>query len=146
MHFHRSATVPYTAQQMYDLVNDIESYPEFLPWCSDAKIVEQTENYITATLEVSAGGLSQSFTTRNYINAPETIEMHHIKGPFRHLKGIWTFQPLDGEQGSHIDLELTFEVASGLKARLFSMVFNKAADKMVKSFTQRAHELYGQKG
>lgn len=146
MHFQRSETVPYTPQQMFDLVNDIEAYPDFLPWCSDAKIVERGDDFVTATLEVAAAGLTQSFTTRNHIESPHTIEMQHIKGPFRHLKGVWTFQSLEDGQGCHIDLNLTFEVKPGLKARLFSMVFNKAAEKLVSSFTQRAHELYGKQG
>lgn len=146
MHFKRSATVPYTPQQMYDLVNDIESYPQFLPWCSDAQIIEQNDDYITATLEVSAAGLTQSFTTRNHIDPPHGIEMQHTKGPFKHLKGVWHFQPSQDGDGCYIELNLTFEVKPGLKARLFSMVFNKAAEKLVSSFTQRAHQLYGEQG
>lgn len=145
MHLKRSAQVPYTPKQMYDLVNDIQSYPNFLPWCSNTEIVEQNDESMIATIEISAKGLKQSFTTRNYLKPHESIEMHHLDGPFGQLKGVWTFQPSsDDQNGCDIYLDLAFEVSGGLKAKLFGMVFNKAADKLVSSFTQRAHEIYGQ--
>lgn len=145
MHLKRSAQVPYTPKQMYDLVNDIQSYPDFLPWCSNTEIVEQHDDSMIATIEISAKGLKQSFTTRNYLKPNESIEMHHLDGPFRQLKGVWSFQPSENDSnGCDIYLDLAFEVSGGLKAKLFGMVFNKAADKLVSSFTQRAHEIYGQ--
>ena len=141
--FERSALVPFSAAQMYELVNDIETYPIFLPWCVKAVVLETYHHEMLASIEVSAAGMHKSFTTRNQLTVNEKIEMRHVDGPFKSLLGIWTFQAL-GAAGCKVDLEMEFEVASGLKSALFGMFFNKATEKLVDAFIERAHQMYGE--
>src|SRR3990167_6871998 len=103
--FERSALVPYSAAAMYELVNEVEAYPLFLPWCSGAKIIERSQVEMIATIEVAAAGIHKAFTTKNKLTQNERIEMRHIDGPFKSLLGIWQFKAL-GEEGCKIDLEL----------------------------------------
>src|SRR4051794_2785778 len=84
-----SALLPYSTTQVFDLVNDIESYPEFLPWCSEAKIVQDEERQIVAELTIRKGGVGERFTTRNLIDRPKSIELELVQGPFRSLSGLW---------------------------------------------------------
>jgi len=140
---HRTALVPYPADKMYDLVNDVSSYSEFLPWCSDASVLEKAENEILASITVAGGGLSKTFTTRNELIPSKSIIMRHVDGPFKSLTGIWTFTPLS-DQGCRIELEMEFEVAGGILAKVFDKFFNKASDKLVDAFTERAAVVYGE--
>lgn len=144
IHFNRTAEVEYSSEQMYKLVNDVDTYPEFLPWCSHAKVLEQSEEMMLATMEVSAAGIHKSFTTRNILNFPYRIEMQHVDGPFKSLTGIWQFHPLDNG-GCRVELDMQFEVEAGLKAALFAMFFQAATDKLVQAFIDRSHSLYGNK-
>lgn len=136
----REATVPYSPKQMYDLVNNVAEYQQFLPWCSKSDILEQSETEMTATIEVAVAGFHKSFTTRNYLVPGQRIEMQHLSGPFKQLTGIWTFKPAD--QGSIIKLDMEFEVANNLKFALFGMLFNKAADRLVEAFIDQAKSVY----
>jgi len=139
----RSALVPFSAEKMYNLVNDVDKYPEFLPWCSDAKILEQSDNSMKASVTISGGGISKTFTTKNTLTPSTQIVMEHLEGPFKSLKGTWDFKPLS-EEGCRIELVMTFELETGVKAMLFGVVFNKIADKLVDAFTQRARDLFDQ--
>lgn len=143
--FERSALVPYSAAQMYALVNDVDAYPQFLPWCSSANVVEQTEQEMIATIEVAVAGMHKAFTTRNALVLNERIEMRHLTGPFKSLLGIWRFQTL-GDAGCKVELELEFEVLGGIKSAVFGMLFNVATEKMVNAFCERAHQLFGEQG
>lgn len=140
----RTALVPFSAEKMYLLVNDIKSYQEFLPWCSASEILEQSEQEMLASVTISGGGLSKAFVTRNTLVPFESITMVHVDGPFKSLTGVWSFNALS-EEGCRIELKMDFELTQGLKSMVFGVMFNKIADKLVESFTQRAREVYGKK-
>lgn len=105
-HIQRSALLPYPAQALYDLVNDVASYPEFLPWCSASTVMEASETHMRAKLEVAKGGMSQHFVTRNVLVPGQSIEMNLEEGPFTQLHGVWVFKPL-GEKACKISLDLS---------------------------------------
>jgi ribosome-associated toxin RatA of RatAB toxin-antitoxin module len=138
----RSALLPYPAQALYDLVNDVASYPQFLPWCTATEVLESTPAQMRATIKVGKAGLSQQFTTRNSLRPGEAIEMQLEQGPFRSLHGVWTFQPL-GESACKITLDLAFEYSGALVKATLGPLFNQAATTMVDAFCQRARQLYG---
>jgi ribosome-associated toxin RatA of RatAB toxin-antitoxin module len=138
----KSALVRYSARQMFDLVNDIEAYPKFLPWCAGSRIIKREEGYVEAELIISKGGFKKSFSTRNKIDMGGRITVSLLDGPFSHLEGMWNFMPLR-EDASKISLDLEF-VMSGVLANLaFGAVFNQICNTMVASFTSRAKEVYG---
>ncbi|WP_223668541.1 type II toxin-antitoxin system RatA family toxin [Kangiella shandongensis] len=137
----REALLPYSAQQMFELVDDIEKYPEFLPNCAGAKELERSANTVTASLAVSKGGFEKEFTTRN-INAPyKTIEMELVEGPFKHLSGCWTFSKLD-EQACKVELIVSFEFTNRLASIAFSNIFSHLAESFVDAFSARAKAVY----
>ncbi len=133
----------YSAQEMYDLVSDIESYPEFLPGCVGGNIIKQDGEWAEATLELAKGGLRHSFSTRNRMVSGQMIEMHLLEGPFRQLFGVWTFQALS-EKGCKVSLELDFEMSNTLAQMTVGAVFEKMINKMVEAFADRAKQVYGQ--
>lgn len=137
----RSALVPYTAQNMFVLVADIERYPDFLPWCSGAQVHARSSDEVTASLEVSKGPLRKSFTTLNRMRAPTAIELSLVDGPFKRLRGEWRFSSL-GDAGCKVELELEFEFANRIMGRALGPLFNEIAATMVDSFCDRARELY----
>lgn len=139
---HRSALLPYPARALYDLVNDVARYPDFLPWCSSTEVLEVSETQMRARLEVAKGGLSQRFLTRNALRPGESIEMHLEEGPFTHLHGIWTFKTL-GEKACKISLDLTFDYAGSLVKATLGPLFNQAANTLVDAFCERAKQIYG---
>lgn len=138
----RSAYVPFTAKQMFDLVNDVKAYPLFLPGCNSASVISQTEEQIVASLEVSKGPVKQSFTTRNVLTHAERIEMNLVKGPFKQLHGVWHFNELS-EGNCKISLTIDFEL-SGMLKFAFGGVFSQVAGSMVDSFSKRAKVVYGE--
>ncbi len=137
----RSAIVEHSAQKMFALVDDIESYPRFLPWCTAARVEERTSAGARATLTVGMKGLRQSFTTQNENRPVEAIDLRLVKGPFRRFAAGWRFRPLSGEACS-IEFSLEYEMAGAL-SRILEPVFDHIADTMVEAFTRRAAELYG---
>ncbi|QPG06826.1 type II toxin-antitoxin system RatA family toxin [Salinimonas marina] len=137
----RSALVNHSAQAMYNLVNDVESYPEFLPGCKDSKIVEQGPDSMQASLLVAKAGVKQWFTTQNILHPARHIDMQLIDGPFKQLSGGWTFSPLSDE-ACKIELNLQFEFTSKLTEMAFGKIFNALAASMVKAFTERAKQVY----
>lgn len=141
-HIQRSALLPYPAQALYDLVNDVASYPEFLPWCSSAEIIENTEELMRASLGVAKGGLSQHFVTRNTLVPGQSIEMNLEEGPFTKLHGLWVFKPL-GDKACKISLDMTFDYAGAIVKATLGPLFNQAANTLVDAFCQRAKQLYG---
>lgn len=136
----RTANVPYSALQMYDLVNAIAQYPEFLPWCPRSEVHHQSSEHIEATVYFAKGPLQHSFTTRNTLHHGKRIEMHLIKGPFKTLVGDWTFESLP--QGCKITFNLSFEWQNALVSMLAGPVFEHLASTLVDAFTQRAHSIY----
>ncbi len=138
----RSAAVMYLPRQMFELVNAIEDYPRFLPWCSASTVLHRDEKEVEATLEVVWSGIHKSFGTRNYLHPYERIEITLVHGPFRHLEGRWIFMP-QGEHGCKVKLELEFDLAGGFIDRLFQPIFNHIANSLVDLFCKRAVEVYG---
>ena len=137
----REALVPYSAEAMYQLVNDIERYPEFLPWCREARLLESTDSALTARLTLVKGGLRRSFTTRNRMEAGRLIDIQLVDGPFRHLEGEWRFEPLR-DNASKVKLDMRFEVA-GLLDAVLGPVFHQIANSLVDAFVRRAREIHG---
>lgn len=133
----RSAIVPRPAQALYALVERIEDYPGFLPWCTGAIVHERSVGRTVATIDVGMAGVKQSFTTENLNQAGESIDVRLVRGPFRHFMARWTFTPL-GEAASRIEFVMEYEFSGVLIARLLEPVFRKIADTMVDAFTRRA--------
>lgn len=138
----RNALVSYTSRQMFELVNAIEDYPRFLPWCRSSQILRSTDQEIEASLEIAWSGMHKTFTTRNHLHPYERIEMGLVSGPFKHLEGRWSFIPL-GEHGCKVHLDLEFEFAGHIFDKLFQPVFNHIANSLVDAFVKRALEVYG---
>ena len=142
---HREALVPYTPAQMYDLVNDIAAYPQFLPWCSAARVDDANDETMRATVCISKGGLNKSFTTQNRIHRNKMIEMRLVEGPFKHLEGFWRFEPIQ-DAGCKIAFDIDFEFSNALAKLALGAVFNQIANTLVDSFCQRAGVVYGRRG
>ncbi|MFT7053359.1 MAG: ribosome-associated toxin RatA of RatAB toxin-antitoxin module [Psychromonas sp.] len=138
----RSALLMYSAEEMYQLVNDVNAYPEFLPGCVDANILTNNNNVMRASVKVSKAGISQTFTTENILVNGQSILMNLVDGPFKHLRGGWTFSELD-EQACKINLDLEFEFNSSLVELAFGRIFHELVGSMVKSFSSRAKVVYG---
>lgn len=139
----RSALVPYTARQMFELVNSIEEYPRFLPWCHASHIVHQSENEIEASLDIVWKGMRKIFTTRNLLHPYEGIDISLVTGPFRHFEGKWSFIALN-EQACKVCVVLEFEFTGSVIDKLFQPVFHHIANSLVDAFCKRAIEVYGQ--
>ncbi|GGD63927.1 type II toxin-antitoxin system RatA family toxin [Lacimicrobium alkaliphilum] len=138
----RSALVSYSAESMFDLVNDVDAYPQFLPGCAETQVHNADEDRMKASILISKGGLRQWFTTQNQLKRGEYIQMELIEGPFSHLSGGWRFTPLSAD-ACKIELDLKFEFASRLAQAAFGKIFSSIASNMVSAFTQRAREVYG---
>ena len=137
----KSKIVPYKQKEIYDLVNDIKSYPQFVPFCSDSQINRYAVNEIRATLSFSKGHLSTSFTTLNRLQPHKMVEIRLINGPFRNLEGFWQFEVLE-ERCCRVSLDLKFEFSSQLLALTFGPLFNQIATMLVDIFCKRASTIY----
>lgn len=138
----RSALVPFPAAAMFDLVNDVAAYPDFLPWCSGSEVKEQSADHMIARVDVAKGGIHHSFTTRNTLDRPGSVKLELIDGPFRKLRGEWTFHSL-GDQASKVELHLEFDFSSKLVSMVFGPVFNQIGESMLDAFVRRAEVLHG---
>lgn len=138
----KSALVKFSAQQMFDLVDDIESYPKFLPWCSGSRVLKRENDIVEGEIQISKAGFHKAFTTRNRLDRGGRIQISLLDGPFKSLEGFWSFMPLR-EDASKIALDLEFEIASTFASLAFGPVFNQICNTMVTSFTQRAKVIYG---
>lgn len=139
---HRSALVMHSVKDMYDLINDVLAYPQFLPDCNDSKIISQSENSMTAALKVSKGGVSKWFTTENTLEANKHVTLNLVDGPFKQLSGRWDLTELSDE-ACKITLNLEYEFSSKLLEMAFGKIFNNIANNMVQAFTERAKKVYG---
>lgn len=137
----RSALVLHTAEEMFDLINDVERYPEFLPWCAKTEVVSRTDEELVATLFLSKGGLNYSFTTRNQLNRPTRMTLELVEGPFSSLSGVWDFKVLSDE-ASKVSLNLQFDFSGKIAAFAMSKVFNQVATTLVDAFVTRADQVY----
>ncbi|WP_330926014.1 type II toxin-antitoxin system RatA family toxin [Candidatus Sororendozoicomonas aggregata] len=138
----RSALVMFPAQAMYDLVNDVESYPQFLPWCESARILREDGAQVDAALMVAKGGIRQEFSTTNQLNYGKSIHMELLDGPFSYLSGTWHFKPL-GPEGCKVSLEMDFEVSNSLLKATLGPMFGQVMNTMVDAFSGRAEKVYG---
>jgi ribosome-associated toxin RatA of RatAB toxin-antitoxin module len=136
----RSAIVERSAAELYALVQDIEAYPEFLPWCLAAQVREHSPHRTVATLTVGLRGLKQSFTTENIDREAESIDMKLLEGPFRRFSAHWRFKAL-GRHAARIEFSLSYEFANRLLARALEPLFDQIANTMVDAFTRRAAAL-----
>jgi len=141
----RQALVMYSPAEMYDLVNDIAAYPDFLPWCRSSQIISATEEAIEASVEIAKGSLNKSFATRNLLQKNKMIEMKLLEGPFKHLEGFWRFNPLKSPDACKVTLDLEFEFESKLVGLAAGPVFSKIANTLVDSFAKRAVAVYGER-
>ncbi len=137
----KSALVRHSAVQMYDLVADFESYPQFLPWCRSTRLISRSEDRLCGELEVARLGISQRFSTCNRLLPGERMDIELNEGPFRKLRGGWVFTPLR-EDACKVELELDFEFSGKLINTAFGAVFNQIADTLVDAFCKRADEVY----
>ncbi len=137
----RSALVPYSAQKMFDLVNDVDHYQDFLPWCGGSKMIEEDETTSLASVTISFKGVHKTFTTANELVRPEQIKLKLVDGPFSSLEGTWTFKPLD-ENACKLGLDLDFDFSNRLVGAVIGPVFKLIADSMIDSFVKRAEALY----
>ena len=136
----RSALVNYPAQVLYDLVADIDSYPQFLPWCNAVEVESPEPAVYLATLHVAFRGIRQSFSTRNRNEPGRQIDMNLVSGPFRHLKGTWRFDAL-APDASKVSLHLEYELSNTLLDRALGPVFDHIANTFVDAFVRRADAL-----
>jgi ribosome-associated toxin RatA of RatAB toxin-antitoxin module len=134
--------VPYSASAMYNLVNDIEKYPEFLPWCKSATIITKSAEEVTAELSLSYAAFSQSFTTRNTLVVDSKIIMQLVRGPLKHLQGEWQFIDIN-QHGSKVLFNLSFEVENSFLGLAIGKVFSGIASELVDHFYKRAKHVYG---
>jgi|SRR5688572_7426671 ribosome-associated toxin RatA of RatAB toxin-antitoxin module len=137
----RSAIVGHSAAKMYALVEDIDAYPSFLPWCARAEVHERAPGTTKATLTVALAGLRHSFTTLNENRPPEAIDLRLVEGPFRRFAGQWRFVTLSPE-ACRIEFSLQYEFSSRTLGRLLAPLFDGMADSMVDAFVRRAAEVY----
>ena len=146
----KSALVPYSVEQMYNLVADIESYPSFLSWCSATEIIEssgsvdldsETEQRVIAKVDINFRGVKQSFTTSNFNQPPQSISMNlHESNAFKQMQGQWRFTDLG--EGCKVEFELEFSIRSNLLAGVIGKVFGYIANTQIDGFVKRAQELY----
>ncbi|MCJ8304554.1 SRPBCC family protein [Shewanella sp.] len=137
----RSVLVRFSAMQMYEIVNDVESYKEFLPGCVGGKVLEFDGETMLASVDVSKAGISKTFTTRNQVIPGKSIQLSLENGPFKHLLGEWRFTELT-EDACKIDFELSFEFSNSLVELAFGKVFKDLMSSMVTAFTGRAKVIY----
>jgi coenzyme Q-binding protein COQ10 len=133
--------LPYTPGQMFDLVADIERYPEFLPWCRSARVLERKDNELLGELVISFSHLSESYVSRVVLDRPQAISVSMVRGPFEYLTNRWRFTAVEG--GTQIDFFLDFKFRSRLLEKLIGGLFAKATNRMVQAFKERAEQLYG---
>jgi len=138
----KSILIERTAAQMFELVDRVEDYPKFLPWCGGTELIERTETKTAARLHISYHGLKAHFATENAKEAPRRMTVCLREGPFRHMDGLWRFTPL-GESACKVEFRLQYEFSNRLLEKVLGPVFHHIANTFVDSFVQRAHHLYG---
>ncbi|MBI2319753.1 MAG: type II toxin-antitoxin system RatA family toxin [Betaproteobacteria bacterium] len=140
----RSALLEHKAADMYALVDNVESYPRFLPWCSGAQVGARNGTRSLATIHISFGGIRQHFSTDNTSEPVTSITMKLVSGPFRRLQGYWRFKPL-GEQACKVEFHLEYEIASRILERAVGPVFQHIANTLMDAFARRADDVYGKR-
>lgn len=139
-----SVCVNYTPKEMYDLVNDVQSYPSYLPLCSNVKLHSKTPDALKATITLSKGKIKFSFTTENSMEESKQIRMNLVEGPFKHLRGHWRFEP-SATGGCEATFRLDFEFANALLGMAFGGFFKEATESFVEAFCKQAAKKYGER-
>ena len=134
--------LPYRPEQLFDLVADIERYPEFLPWCVACRVNKRDGPVIWGDLMVGFKVFRETFTSKVTLDRPDRIHVEYVDGPFRYLNNHWVFVPEDGGAATTIDFHIDFEFRSRLLQKVATTVFNEAVRRMVGAFEARAHEIY----
>ena len=137
----RSALVNYSAQQMFDLINDIEAYPQFMDGCTAAQILARGDDWLEARLSLSKAGVSQSFVTRNQLVSGQSMTMELVDGPFTFLRGLWQFRALS-ESACKVSFELEFELQNRLQGMAVGKLFEAVSHKQVDALCARAKQIY----
>ena len=142
----KSVLIWYSPQEMYLLVTGVNQYPEFLPWCDQARVVSSDDSGMTAEVGIAFSGIRQTFTTRNVHLTDRQVRIELVNGPFSHLDGEWNFLPLgDGSQRAcKVELNLTYKFANATLGKLIGPVFDKIAGSLVDAFVKRAGQVYGE--
>ncbi len=138
---HKTVLVPYSAETMFNLVDQAERYPEFLPWCGGVDLHWRNETSTSATLHIDYHGIKQNFTTENAKAFPTLMDIKLVNGPFRHLEGVWKFIPL-AEDACKIEFRLHYEFSSPLLEKIIAPVFNHIANTFVDAFVERAEKIF----
>jgi len=138
----KSALVPYSAEQMYKLVENVDAYHTFLPWCSASEEIQRENDIIVGSVTIAKGGVNKKFSTRNLLQKNKMIEVSLIDGPFKHLHGFWRFDALK-EDACKVSLDLEYEFSSKILGMVVGPVFNQVANAMVDSFVEEAKSSYG---
>ncbi len=139
----RSSLVLFTPEQMFNLVNDVEAYPSFLPWCRASKIISKTDDSVDASLDLAKGGIHHVFSTRNRLVQDKSIDISLIDGPFQHLEGHWQFAMIGDNQGCRIQLDMDFEFSNRIVSMALGPIFTQISGSLVDAFCKRAQEVYG---
>jgi ribosome-associated toxin RatA of RatAB toxin-antitoxin module len=138
----KSALVEFKPQEMFNIVDDVDHYAEFLPWCGSSSVLSRSEDEVKATVEIAHSGIKKSFTTLNRLQPGKIIEVQLIDGPFKHLHGFWRFEPL-GDKGCKVTLDLEYEFSSKLLGLAIGPVFTQIANTLMDAFCKRAESIYG---
>ena len=138
----RSVLVGFSPDQMFALVDAVEAYPAFLPWCGGATVIHRDDKVTRASIQINYHGIRQTFTTENAKHAPAEMQIRLVEGPFRRLDGQWRFTGLAG-RGCKVEFDLRYEFASRVLEKLVGPVFNHIADTLVDAFARRAEKIYG---
>ena len=138
----RSVLVPFSASQMFDLVAQVERYPEFMPWCGGAVVTERSDHGMRASITIALAGIRQTFTTQNQHDYPHKIDLKLVDGPFSELSGEWVFSPL-AQDACKVLFTLNYAFSSRTLEALVGPIFNRIASSFIDSFTQRAQAMYG---
>ena len=138
----RTALVEYSAEQMFQLVDDIAAYPEFLPWCGGAQEHNRSDTQVEASVVIQKGSINKSFTTQNRLSKPNSIKLTLLDGPFKKLNGEWRFEALS-DKACKITFTMDFEFSNRLVGMAVGPIFNQVANTFVDSFVERAKSVYG---
>jgi len=139
---HKTVLINYSAEQMFKLVDRVEDYPEFLPWCGGVDVEERQGDKLKAKLKINYHCLKQSFTTENTNTPPSSMTMHLVEGPFKHFEARWNFKALR-EDACKIEFDMQYEFSSRILESVIGPVFSMIANSFVDSFCKRAEQIYG---
>jgi len=142
---HKFVLIWYSAEQMFDLVTDVDAYPQFLPWCDRSSVLARDATGMQAQVGISFGGIRQTFTTRNEHTPGRRVDVRLVEGPFSKLEGHWIFTPVGeaGQQACKVELVLDYAFRSAALAALVGPVFDRIAGSLVDAFVKRAEQVYG---